>query len=350
MSHGLPFPHRPDQLTNAFLSDALGAPVAGFESMVIGAESGMLGSLVRLDVTYVTEPEHAPARLVAKFSAERAGSLDSARRGGTHERELRYYDELDQRTPCRAPEIFASWYDPETARFLLLQECIDGDPSVDQLRGLDLDRAKMVSRELARLHETWRESTELDECDWLPRVHGPQRQNNLGTLAEKGWPALAELLGEIDPRWSAVGETLKQRVLNLLDELSVLPATLLHGDIRVDNLLFEEDGVVLIDWQGICVGPPGFELAYFISQASTEVGGAAFEEALLDEYFAELSRLGSTASRDLVMKGYASSLLYGLVIACAIPIINDSGEERADRLARSMAKRAFAALERHGRL
>ena len=47
------------------------------------------------------------------------------------------------------------------------------------------------------------------------------------------------------------------------------PSTLIHSDLRADNLLFSPDGtaVTLVDWQGAGIGPPAWDLAYFLSQS-----------------------------------------------------------------------------------
>ena len=41
----------------------------------------------------------------------------------------------------------------------------------------------------------------------------------------------------------------------------------MHGDYRLDNLMFPEhgDGVVAVDWQTLAIGPPGRDLAYFLA-------------------------------------------------------------------------------------
>ena len=45
------------------------------------------------------------------------------------------------------------------------------------------------------------------------------------------------------------------------------PFALLHGDYRIDNLLFStvDDTVVAVDWQGTTIGPPARDVAYFLA-------------------------------------------------------------------------------------
>ena len=44
------------------------------------------------------------------------------------------------------------------------------------------------------------------------------------------------------------------------------PFAVVHGDYRLDNLMFpvEGDGVAALDWQTVTVGPPARDLAYFL--------------------------------------------------------------------------------------
>ena len=85
-------------------------------------------------------------------------------------------------TSVSAPAYYASWYDPDTARFLLLQEAIDADNSVDQVSGISIDQAVLVVVEVAKLHARWWRDPALSQLDWLPRVDSHQRLANLTTL------------------------------------------------------------------------------------------------------------------------------------------------------------------------
>lgn len=55
--------------------------------------------------------------------------------------------------------------------------------------------------------------------------------------------------------------------------------TLLHGDLRSDNMLLTDQGVVLVDWPGATVGAPWFDLVAFAPSAVMH--GAGDPERLL---------------------------------------------------------------------
>ncbi|WP_420450283.1 aminoglycoside phosphotransferase family protein [Ilumatobacter sp.] len=292
-----------------------------------------------------TGPEH----VVAKFAALRDGALASARTGGTHERELRTYDELLAETDVAVPTVHASYFDPDTAHFLMVQDFVEIDGEVDQISGIGVDRARVVIGNVARVHARWWGSERLAAFPWLPRLDGRNRITNLTAMARAGWEPLCEIT-DLDVDARRLGDGLDQRVERVLRELATMPSTLLHCDLRTDNLLFEPDGtgVSIVDWQGAGIGPPAFDLAYFLSQCLTIDDRRRHEDDLLGAYRDDLAAAGVERTDDEVRTGYGAAMLYGLVIACAIPLVSDRHEPRARRLAATMADRAIAGLRDHG--
>lgn len=345
-----PFPVRPTELNAAFLSSALGAEVVDFEATPIGADRGMLGDLVLVRPTYTTGGS-GPASVVAKFAADREGSLSSALRSQSHERELRFYDELAPITPVRVPACHGAWYDPDTARFLLIQEAVGIDPTVDQIAGIGVERAMLVMVEMARLHAAWWRDPHLSSLDWLPRLDAPTRRHNLTTIADAGWAPLCDLVGDaIAAGDRCLGADLAALIDTALVHLASLPSTLVHSDLRADNLLFAPDGdaVVVVDWQGAGVGPPSWDLAYFLTQSLTIEDRRTYEAELLTRYLDELRAAGVEADADEVRRGYGDAMAFGLVVACSLPLVSDPNEPRVQRLATAMATRAIEGIRDHG--
>lgn len=117
-----------------------------------------------------------------------------------------------------------------------------------------------------------------------------------------GWQRLASEmpshLERLDP-WS-------QRHLQKLIELEALaPAavageTLLHFDIRADNLLLTEDRVWFVDWPLACVGAAWVDLVFFAPSVTMQ-GGPPPEELL------QRSRLGRAAEPAALTAGIAAT-------------------------------------------
>ncbi len=72
-----------------------------------------------------------------------------------------------------------------------------------------------------------------------------------------------ERLAELESRWRD----------------AVAGATLLHGDVRSDNLLVTTSGVVFVDWPHACVGAPVLDLVAWAPSVVLE-GGPPPEELL----------------------------------------------------------------------
>lgn len=346
-----PFPLCPEELDAGWLDAAIGPCVApgrritGLRWERLGASRGMAGVVARL--TLETDPTGRVPPLVAKFAATRSASLASARRARTHEREIRFYLELAPYSAVTVPQCYGAWYDPQTAAYLLFLDCIEGDSSIDELLGLNAERASLVMAELAALHASWWHSPHLARLGWLPRLDAETRRQNLAVLAGTGWPRLAALMGEdLGDRERAAGAALPDRIDEALVHLATLPSTLLHSDLRLDNLLFDPSGsrVTLVDWQGAGYGPASWDLAYFLTTSLTTTTRRRYANALLTEYQSALRRRGIDLRLDDILAGYGEALWFPLVVAASITVISDPGEPRAAALARAMGRRAFDAL------
>lgn len=349
MLHPPPFPIAAHELDERFLSDALATTVTSFTTNRIGADRGMLGEIFVVEMT----TDAGSRSIVAKFAADREQALATARQGRTNERELRFYDELLPQTPVAAPACHGTWYDPDTAHFCLLQDLVDTDTGVDQVAGLSADQASLVVAELAHLHARWWQNPSVLDLDWLPRLDSPGRTSNLHRLVQAGWGPLCDVMGgEFTDAERRLGDRFADRLVHHLGVVAELPSTLIHSDLRADNLLFSPDGdtVSLVDWQGCGVGPPSFDLAYLLSSSLPVDVRRAHEDELLQQYRLALADQGVELSTDQVRVGYAESMHYGLAIACALPVISDPGEPRVAELARTVARRSIEALRDHGQL
>ena len=70
---------------------------------------------------------------------------------------------------------------------------------------------------------------------------------------------------------------------------------------------------------------------------------------LLDHYVRSLKENGKDLDPVEALAGYADAMLYGLVIACSLPLISDESEKRVKELARVMTRRSFEAMKDHNK-
>ena len=319
------FPNSHDELNEEWLSNALGRSVENFETRPIGGGKGNLGDLVLVSL-------ENGEQIVAKFAANRQESLNAAKRSGLFEREIKFYLELAPKLALRLPTLFASAYDPSSAYFIMLLEYLEPIKDSDSINGIGVDYTRQVLTELSKLHTQGRD---LVETPWVQTMISQHRINNLTIMIERGWPVLQEICGElVDPLKDI---NLIERFLETMSYLNTLDQTIVHGDVKPDNLIISNQGVTIIDWQGFGTGPPSWDIAYCMCQCLTTEERRFYESELLDSY-----------PHDLV--GYKESLFFGIVIACALPLLGNSDDPRLGKLVEITAERTISAMSDAGTL
>jgi len=319
------FPTCPDELDNEWLSNALGRSVENFEIRPIGGGKGNLGDLVLVSL-------ENGEQVVAKFAANRQESLNAAKRSGLFEREIKFYHELAPKLDLRLPKLFASSYDPSSAYFIMLLEYLEPVKDSDSISGIGVDHTRQVLEELSKLHT---QGKDLVDTPWVQTMVSQDRINNLTIMIERGWPVLQEMCGElVDPLKEI---NLLERFLETMTYLNTLDRTIVHGDVKPDNLVISNQGVVIIDWQGFGTGPPAWDIAYCMCQCLTTEERRLYESELLDSY-----------PHDLV--GYKESLFFGIVIACALPLLGNPDDPRLRQLVETTAERTISAMSDAGTL
>mgnify|MGYP003321870719 FL=1 len=319
------FPTSPDDLNREWLSSALGRPIESFEMHPIGGGKGNLGDLVLVSL-------ENGEQVVAKFAANRQEALNAAKRSGLFEREIKFYHELAPKLDLRLPKLFASSYDPSSAYFIMLLEYLEPVKDSDSISGIGVEHTRQVLEELSKLHTQGRG---LVDTPWVQTMVSQDRINNLTIMIERGWPVLQEMCGElVDPLKEI---NLLERFLETMTYLNTLDQTIVHGDVKPDNLVISNQGVVIIDWQGFGTGPPAWDIAYCMCQCLTTEERKLYESELLDSY-----------PHDLV--GYKESLFFGIVIACALPLLGNPDDPRLGQLVETTAERTISAMSDAGTL
>lgn len=83
-----------------------------------------------------------------------------------------------------------------------------------------------------------------------------------GEIIGSGWDAFGDL---VSPDVASAVMSLADDPASLTTRLAAFEHTLIHGDLRLGNLGFDGDRIVLIDWgERVGTAPPSVELAWFI--------------------------------------------------------------------------------------
>ena len=266
------FPTSVEQITPAWLAEVIGSPVESADIEQIGAGIGVMSALYRVQLT----GSGCPKTVVVKLPALAEESVFTSTVLRMYLREGAFFTELASQAPVRVPACHHSTVDPEGSQFVLVMEDLGHLRVVDQVKGMQITDAERAVDGLAAWHATWwGRALELAERGVTVSLGDPIYKAVLPMVFAEGWEKLGKELTippaiqEVGPRWTAV-------MPGLLDDLATEPTTMVHGDWRADNLLFEPDGsVAALDFQLIGTGRGTYDLAYFITQSLDRADAAA---------------------------------------------------------------------------
>lgn len=337
----------PEGLTAEWLADALGSPVSAVTREEVG--TGQMGSCHRLRVT----GEGTPASVLVKLPATDPGAR--AMVAGAYAQELRFYRELAPTVAVRVPAVHFAEMATDGGDFTLVMEDLAPREQGDQIAGCTPARARAAVVNLAGLHgPRWCDPT-LADVEGLV-IQGP---DDAAILAELYGPT-TELF--IDGRAHLLDDATTATLRDCVDVVGAWVLArgerfgLVHGDYRLDNLMFplvgapDEDDVVALDWQTLSLGLPVRDLAYFTGTGLSIDDRRAHEESLVTAYHDALVGHGVTGyDRDLCWDDYRFSMIQGPLVStfgCAYGARTDRG----DRMFAAMVARACAAIRDLGTL
>lgn len=300
----LDFPRAIDAITPDWLTDRLqgsgalpaGGRVARIDVEPLGHGVGFVSAMQRLRPVYEGPAQGAPATLIAKVSPVDPSSRQVGEIFRFYQKETGFYARLAARTPVRTPRAYGVDYDPATMDFVLLLEDMTPARLPDQVEGLSLPDAAQAVDAAAALHGAWWRSPELPAMDWLLRLNSPEMKA-LEPVYQQCWPAVVDFIGDrMSPYARRAGEALAPRIAALMDLAFTQPLTLMHGDFRADNMMFEAGAsaapFALVDWQIVMQGPGAFDLAYMLSGSLQVETRRAGQDDLIARHHAGLVRAG----------------------------------------------------------
>lgn len=323
-----------------WLTQVLGTPVEVRVHAAIAEGVGLLGSLVRVELT-------DGRRLVVKAPSTDPQARAIAAHFGYLAREAGAYRDLLPGSGIATPRCRAVVDGPD-GPVLVLDE-LTGHTPADQLAGARTDQALAAVDLLATIHARFWDDPRLALCPWLPGPRDPVVEV-YGHLFERMWaPFCAMVDGLVPPAHLDAAAAVIGRFGAVLDEFAGAPRTLLHGDFRLDNLLFAPTGdAAALDWQLAAWGRGAYDLAFFASGSIDDAHLATVEDELLARYHARLVAAGVTGhGLDAVRRDYLGGLVMNLPNPVTALVAVPPGNERGARLLRENARRALATVARH---
>lgn len=280
---------------------------------------GTSSTAVRVSVGYNVGRITAPTSAICKLG-RLPQSVDPA--ASPFVREAKAYAFFGPAPAFRIPTAYFAASDETGLANLVLEDLSATAVPGDQIAGCSIEAGAAVVRELALLHRTYRASPELDRLDWLS---DPRR---MAPVYLAGARALREWLSD---RISAAAFPIIDGFGRLVERwLAARPAhrTLVHGDPRVDNVLFERSPggatrACLIDWQLVMSGDPQYDVAYFLSGSLCPEDRRACERDLVAEHARAIAEVDPAYTVDAALASYRFQIVSGLwltgVAAAFIP-------------------------------
>jgi hypothetical protein len=331
--------------TNRTISDQR---VVDVQVCPISEGVGFLGRVARVALQYDRNDGCAPSSLIAKFPA----TTETARGIGVafrfYENEIRVYDEVAPHVPLRMPRRYYGDMRLDTSEFILLIEDMAPASIGNQIAGCSAEDAKAIVPQLAAFHARFWESPLLEQFSWMPYYNDPCHHHAQASYRQ-AWPAFQKFVGERLPvPVREAGERLADGALHLMDLLSEPPITVMHGDFRLDNLVFPNDSaesIGVLDWQITSRGRGAFDLAYFMCTSMSPEDRAAHEESLISDYVRHLEVGGVRGyGIEQCMRDYRNAVMFCWVYAVILIGSLDMGNERGLALFNALLERNSAAI------
>lgn len=334
-------PATPEQVTPQWLTAVLDVPVTAAEVTPIG--TGQTGATYRVAVTYGATTD-LPGSFVVKLPAQDDAVRE--RVALSYRSEHAFYTDLAGTLAVPLSHCYHCAMTGDGAEFVLLLADMAPAEQADQILGCSPVEAELAVTALAGLHG--------------PRWCDPAWLNLAATVMPKPDEASARGLGDItvlaatttvDKLGSRMSEEDRDTVLQSAalvgDWLLTAPErfSLLHGDYRADNLLFDPQRtrVTVVDWQTLAVGLPARDLSYFVATSLRPDDRPAHERALVAAYQQAMSGYVPDYGAETCWQDYRFGMLQ-------IPMITTLGHafstatERGDEMALVMLQRGARAI------
>jgi Phosphotransferase enzyme family len=341
-------PRYPGDITREWLSAVLSGDdtrveVSGVDVVAIG--TGQTGATYRVSATYASDAGPLPDTFVIKLPAQDDTVRDRVTIG--YRSECAFYDAVADRVRIPTPECFYCEISDDALDYALL--LADQAPAAqgDQIAGCGEQEARLAVVALAGLHgPSWCDPVWLDFKGIAFTRPDEASAKGLGEVAVMSADITLDKLGD---RMSAADRETFTAAMGLVAPWLLAEQdrfALLHGDYRLDNMLFYPDAsrVTVVDWQTLGVGLPARDLAYFTATSLKPELRSAIEKDLVDEYHRTLSDYGVTGyDRETCWRDYRLGMPQALLIS-ALGFAFATATDRGDDMVLTMLSRGCQAI------
>lgn len=317
----------------------------------IGVGVGMVGKILRCHVTYDDDASGSPETVIVKLPSADRDTLRVAKRLDLYRREYNYYQDVAPHSPIRSPALYYADFDHRSHHFVLVLEDLKDMVAPDQIVGADAEQAKAAVRAIARLHGHY----------WNKVNQPPVSRFNSGSDGGRRLPAQDAYQASLPHILSRFGSFFTTSMRGLAEEYGLQlaahqehvaagPQTFIHGDYRLDNMLFgvdaDSDEFAVLDWQVCSVSSGLSDVAYFLSSSVDTEIRREIEQQVLAEYHDIIRSLGAD---DFSFADCWRSYRQNMLACFRTPVIAggrfDFANERGRRMAEVFLQRTLTAID-----
>ena len=309
-----------------------------------------MGQVMRCHLDYPEPDDAAPSSIIVKLPSVNAKNRRLGKRLALYRREYDFYRSLASTIPVSTPRLLYGDFEPKSHRFVLVLEDIRGMAVADQIAGASPAQAKQAIRALARLHGAY-----WNRIDEAPVSESYDSNNpKLSPVVQVVYLAnLVRTLKHFGDAFSSTTRPLAEAFgLGVVDHMAALragPRTFTHGDYRLDNLFFGDDGsdqVTVIDWQVSGLSCGLYDVGYFLAGNLTVPVRRRIEREAVEEYHDIVCRAGATGFPfDECWRMYRQNTLAAVLTSVIVCGGLDLDDDRSRHLAEVGLKRGLAAIE-----
>ena len=265
----------------------------------IGVGRGLVSDIAKLNLDYDTKTANLPKTMIAKLPPSLPASQEFAMSNNIFEREIRFYLEVAPSSPIRTPKLLYGAVDSKNQRYVLLIEDLSSyTPADPELRGLSYEQTRIITLKIADFHVRWWNSQEARLFAWLPTRKDTMRRQAQRVMAR--WDDCCRMQYFMDALPSGgfdAGHKLMERFLWLAGDMPEDKLTIIHGDLKPDNMFFDpatpENPLILLDWSGTTVRARGVnDISYLLNSSVTTELRRQIEKDIVKTYYESLVTQG----------------------------------------------------------
>lgn len=260
-----------------WIGEALGTTITGLDAKLMGEARGLQSTTWRLQLQ-CHPPESGPASVILKSETADQDFNTFSRLNNAFGREVGFYTHCSPRLTNHQPAIYATH---GSEPFWLLMEDLTHLRSGDQVIGLSYPETLAAVQKMGAIHAEFWLDPDLNQHSWLPG-HGfwftdPNHEiadDFFATYGVRFGPDVCKLYRAVLDQNAAIDEAIAAR-----------PWTLVHGDLRADNLLFgqapDNPDAVILDWSWASRSAAAIDIAFLVGGSTPQVQRQGRHEELL---------------------------------------------------------------------